>query len=101
MAKKSMVEKQLRREKIVSRCWEKRQALKAKISNPKTDEEDRLEAINKLNKMPRDASRVRLRNRCKLTGRPRGYLRKFKLSRICFREMANNGLIPGVVKASW
>jgi small subunit ribosomal protein S14 len=101
MAKKSSVEKQLKREKMVSRAWEKRQVLKAKISSPKTDEQDRLEAINKLNKMPRDTSKIRLRNRCQLTGRSRGYLRKFKLSRICFREMANNGLIPGVFKASW
>ncbi len=51
--------------------------------------------------MPKDTSYVRLRNRCQLTGRPRGYLRKFKISRICFREMANTGFIPGVVKASW
>lgn len=101
MAKKSMVQKQLRREKMVARCWEKRQALKAKISHPETDEEERQEAIDKLNKMSKNSSKIRLRNRCKLTGRPRGYLRKFNLSRICFREMANNGLIPGVVKASW
>lgn len=101
MAKKSMVQKQLQREKMVARCWEKRQALKAKISHPNTDEEERLEAIDKLNKMPKNSSKIRLRNRCKLTGRPRGYLRKFNLSRICFREMANTGLIPGVVKSSW
>ncbi|TXI40274.1 MAG: 30S ribosomal protein S14, partial [Nitrosomonas sp.] len=54
-----------------------------------------------LNKMPRDSAPVRLRNRCQLTGRPRGNYRKFKISRLCFREMANNGLIPGVTKSSW
>ncbi len=96
-----MVQKQLKRAKMVSKYWERRQKLKAIISNVETNEEDRLEAINALNKLPRDSSRVRSRNRCQLTGRPRGYLRKFKLSRICFREMANTGLVPGVVKASW
>ncbi len=101
MAKKSMVVKQIRREGIVKRNWEKRQALKKIISNQDTDHDSRLEAIATLNKMPKDSSPIRLRNRCQLTGRPRGYLRKFKLSRICFREMANTGLIPGVVKASW
>ena len=96
-----MVQKQLKREKMVSRYWERRHKLKEIISSIETNEEERLEAINKLNKMPRDSSKIRRRNRCQLTGRPRGYLRKFKLSRICFREMANTGLIPGVVKASW
>lgn len=66
----------------------------------KSDEE-RLAAKITLNKMPRNSSPVRLRNRCQFTGRARGYLRRFKMSRLCFREMANLGLIPGVVKASW
>lgn len=101
MAKKSSVEKQLVREKTVSKYWDRRQALKAIISNQQTGEDERLEAINKLNKLPKDSSKTRLKNRCQLTGRARGYLRKFKLSRICFREMANMGLVPGVVKASW
>ncbi|MCH9634170.1 MAG: 30S ribosomal protein S14 [Chlamydiae bacterium] len=101
MAKKSMVQKQIKREAIVKKFWERRQTLKKTISDPNTDHDTRLEAIDKLNKMPKDSSCIRLRNRCQLTGRPRGYLRKFKLSRICFREMANTGLIPGVVKASW
>jgi len=96
-----MVVKQIRREGIVKKHWAKRQELKKLISSLDTDHDSRLEAIATLNKMPRDSSPVRLRNRCQLTGRPRGYLRKFKLSRICFREMANTGLIPGVVKASW
>ena len=101
MAKKSSIEKQLRREKIVKRNWEKRHALKKIIIDPNVSEEERLNAVNRLNGMPRDSSAVRLRNRCQLTGRCRGYLRKFKLSRLCFREMASSGLIPGVVKASW
>lgn len=101
MAKKAMVEKQNRRAKMVDRSWKKRADLKRKISDPNTDHEERLVAIDKLNKMSKNTSYIRLRNRCQLTGRPRGYLRKFKISRICFREMANTGLIPGVVKASW
>lgn len=101
MAKKSMVEKQKKRALMVQKNWEKRQVLKKKISDPNTDHEEKLLAIDALNKMPRDSSYIRLRNRCQLSGRPRGYLRKFKLSRICFREMANTGFIPGVVKSSW
>lgn len=64
-------------------------------------EEERQDAKIALNKMPRNSSPVRLRNRCQLTGRARGFLRKFKLSRLCFREMASNGMIPGVTKSSW
>lgn len=64
-------------------------------------EEERQDAKIALNKMPRNSSPVRLRNRCQLTGRARGFLRKFKLSRLCFREMASNGMIPGITKASW
>lgn len=101
MAKTSMIVKQKKREQLVSKYWDRREKLKKIISALDTSEDDRLAAIDKLNKMPRDSSKVRQRNRCQLTGRPRGYLRKFKLSRICFREMANMGLIPGVVKASW
>jgi small subunit ribosomal protein S14 len=101
MAKKSSVEKQKRREAMVKRGWEKRQGLKKKILNMNLSEEEREEARIALNKMPRDTSPIRLRNRCQLTGRPRGYLRKFKLSRLTFREMASIGLIPGVTKSSW
>jgi small subunit ribosomal protein S14 len=101
MAKKSSIEKQKQRERLVKLKWEKRVALKNMIKDPSLSEEAKLEAIDKLNKMPRDSSYVRLRNRCQLTGRARGYLRKFKLSRLCFREMANSGLIPGVTKSSW
>ncbi len=101
MAKKSSVEKQKRREKLVNLKWNKRQELKKKILNPFISEEEREEAKIALNKLPKNSSPIRLRNRCKLTGRCRGYLRKFKVSRITFREMASNGLIPGVTKSSW
>ena len=101
MAKKSSVEKQKRRERTVKRCWDKRQELKKKALNQNLSEEEREQARIALNKMPRDSSPIRLRNRCQLTGRARGYLRKFKLSSLTFREMASIGLIPGVTKASW
>ncbi|HEV8052234.1 MAG TPA: 30S ribosomal protein S14 [Parachlamydiaceae bacterium] len=101
MAKKSSVEKQKRREAMVKRHWDKRQGLKKTILNMNLSDEEREEARTALNKMPRDSSPIRLRNRCQLTGRPRGYLRKFKLSRLTFREMASIGLIPGVTKSSW
>lgn len=101
MAKKSSIEKQLRREALVEKAREKRAALKEMIRSPKSTDEQRQNAIIALNKMKRDTSPSRLRNRCILTGRARGYLRRFKLSRLSFREMASNGMIPGVVKASW
>ena len=101
MATKSSVAKQKRREYMVGLKWDKSQALKKIISSPSTSFEDRLAAVDKLNKLPKNSSPVRLRSRCQLTGRARGVLKKFKLSRLCFREMANSGLIPGVFKASW
>lgn len=101
MAKKSSVEKQKRREETVKRNWDKRQGLKKKALDMNLSDQEREDARTALNKMPRDSSPIRLRNRCQLTGRPRGYLRKFKLSRLTFREMASIGLIPGVTKSSW
>jgi small subunit ribosomal protein S14 len=101
MAKTSSIARQKKREKMVALKWEKRQQLKKIISNPSTSEEERLGAVIALDKLPKNSSPTRLRNRCQITGRARGCLRKFKLSRLCFREMANMGLIPGVVKASW
>lgn len=101
MAKKSSVEKQKRRERIVKLKWAKRQELKKKSIDVNLTEEERQEARIALNKMPRDSSVIRLRNRCSLTGRARGFLRKFKLSRLTFRELALKGMIPGVTKASW
>ena len=101
MAKKSSVARQKKRERLVRLKWEKRQQLKSIVIDQNKSEEERLAAQLTLNKMPRNSCPTRLRNRCQLTGRSRGFLRKFKLSRLCFREMANSGLIPGVVKASW
>ncbi len=101
MAKKSSVEKQKRRERLVKLKWDRRQELKKKSYDMNLSEEERETARIALNKMPRDSSPIRLRNRCQLTGRPRGFLRKFKLSRLTFREMASMGLIPGVTKSSW
>jgi small subunit ribosomal protein S14 len=89
MAKESMKAREVKREKTLSKYAEKRKALK--------DAGD----FERLQKLPKNASPVRLHNRCKLTGRPRGYIRQFGISRVTFREMANNGLIPGVKKASW
>jgi small subunit ribosomal protein S14 len=101
MAKKSSIAKQKKRERLVKTKWDKRQALKSVILDMTKPIEERLVAVDKLNQMPKNSSPVRLRNRCQFTGRCRGFLRKFKLSRLCFREMANQGLIPGIFKASW
>ena len=80
---------------------EKRQELKTKILDMNLSPAERQDAVVALNKMPRNSSVTRLRNRCQFTGRVRGFLRKFKMSRLAFREMASNGMIPGVTKASW
>ena len=101
MAKKSMIAKNLNRRRIVARYAEKRKELKAIIKNPKSSLDEKKLALMALEKMPRDANPIRIRNRCNLTGRPRGYYRKFGLSRISLREMANNGKMPGITKASW
>ncbi|MEN8965444.1 MAG: 30S ribosomal protein S14 [Polaribacter sp.] len=89
MAKESMKARERKRERIVAKYADKRKALK---------EAGDYDALQKL---PRNASPIRLHNRCKLTGRPKGYMRQFGISRVTFREMANQGLIPGVKKASW
>ena len=86
---------------MVKNKWEKRKALKEVILDMGRTIDERLAAVDALNKMPKNSSPIRLRNRCQFTGRSRGFLRKFKLSRLCFREMANQGLIPGIFKASW
>ncbi len=101
MAKKSQVARQKKRERMVKNNWEKRKSLKGTILDMNKNIEERLAAVDALNKMPKNSSPTRLRNRCQFTGRSRGFLRKFKLSRLCFREMASQGLIPGIVKASW
>ena len=101
MAKKSAVEKDLRRRELVRRFAAKRQALKAQVMDRSREPEERFEAMLKLAALPRNGAKVRLRNRCTLTGRPRGYYRKFGLSRIALRDLASAGQVPGVVKASW
>ncbi|ABC32849.1 30S ribosomal protein S14 [Hahella sp. KA22] len=101
MAKVGMRERELKREKTVAKYAEKRAALKAIIANPNVSDEERWEAQMKLQKLPRDASPSRLRNRCQVTGRPHAVLRKFRLSRIKLREAAMRGDVPGLKKASW
>ncbi len=101
MAKKSSIAKQKRRQRLVQTKKDKRQQLKKVILDMSRSDEERMAAVDTLNKMPKNSSRVRLRNRCQFTGRARGNLRLFNLSRLCFREMALQGLIPGVFKASW
>lgn len=95
-----MKAREVKRAKMVAKYAEKRAKLK-KIINTTDDPTEAYEAARQLQAIPHNASPVRLHNRCKITGRPKGYLRMFGLSRIQFREMASNGLIPGVKKASW
>ena len=101
MAKKSKIAKNEQRKEIVARYAERRAELKAIIKSPNTSDEHRAEAQFELNRQPRDASPVRVRNRDAADGRPRGYLRKFGLSRVRVREMAHRGELPGVRKSSW
>lgn len=101
MAKMSMINRELKREKMVAKYAEKRAALKAIINDSKATDEERLDAMLALQALPRNSSPVRLRNRCGLTGRPHGYFRKFGLSRNKLRERVMQGDVPGVRKASW
>lgn len=101
MAKKSMINRQRKREKLVRKYAAKRAALKAQAKDMNLSAEERQEAREKLADLPRNSSPVRLRNRCMVTGRPRGVYREFMLSRIAFREMALRGELPGIHKASW
>ena len=101
MARLSLIQRNLKRERLVRKYSKKRLSLKKIIKNKKTTPEERIDAINKLSKLPKNSSPCRLRNRCIVTGRPRGNYRKFKLSRIAFRELANNGKLPGITKSSW
>jgi len=101
MAKKSSIVKNIRRQKIVDKFFVKRMELKKIIKDPKTSLEEKKFALMQIEKLPRDSNPIRVRNRCNLTGRPRGYYRKFGLSRIALREMAHKGIIPGITKASW
>ena len=101
MSKLSLINRQEKREKLVAKYTRKREALQAIIDNRKVSDEDRYAARLKLQELPRNANPTRLRNRCALTGRPRGYFRKFGRGRNKLREYAMRGEIPGVVKASW
>ena len=101
MAKLALINRQVKREKLVAKYAKKREALIAIIENSRTSDDDRFAARLKLQQLPRNANPTRLRNRCALTGRPRGVFRKFGLGRNKLREYAMRGEIPGIVKASW
>jgi small subunit ribosomal protein S14 len=101
MAKKSMIERERRRAKLVAKYAVRRERLKAVIASEQSSDEERLEAVARLAALPRDTSPTRLRNRCAVTGRPRGYYRKFGLGRNKLRESTMSGEIPGLRKASW
>ena len=101
MAKESMKAREAKRAKLVAKYAEKRAALKAIINDLNSSDEDRWNAQIDLQKLPRDSSKSRLRNRCQMTGRPHGVYRKFKLSRIKLREEGMKGNVPGLKKASW
>lgn len=101
MAKQSMIQREIKRTKTVKKYAAKRAALKAIIADMSKSDEERFDAQLKLQAQPRDASSSRQRNRCRLTGRPHGYYRKFGLARNKLREHAMNGDVPGLVKASW
>ena len=101
MAKKSKVVKNLQRQRLVEKYSKKRSELLSIIKDPKTSIDDKRLAYMKIEKLPRDANPIRVRNRCNLTGRPRGFYRRFGLSRIALRELVLKGRVPGVKKASW
>src|SRR4051812_27365030 len=101
MAKTSTVERNKKRRRMVKSAATKRAKLKAIITDKKTNDEDRFDAVVKLAQIPRNSSKVRIRNRCELTGRPRATYRKFKMARNKLREFASKGMIPGMVKSSW
>ena len=101
MAKLSSVNKNERRKKLVAKTAAKRAKLKAIANDQSVDETERLIARLKMAELPRNGNPTRIRNRCELTGRSRGFYRKFRLSRIMLRELGNKGLIPGVTKSSW
>ncbi|MYE00571.1 MAG: 30S ribosomal protein S14 [Alphaproteobacteria bacterium] len=101
MAKVSMVERDKKRRRLVAQYSNRRAALRAAVRDASLAPDERFAASLKLAAMPRNGAKVRLRNRCEVSGRPRGYYRKFRLSRIALRELASRGQVPGVVKASW
>ncbi len=101
MAKKSSVEKNNRRRRLAKKYSGRRARLKAIVKNHSLTMEERFAAQLKLSLLPRNSAPARIRNRCELTGRPRGFYRKIRMSRMALRELANKGLIPGMVKSSW
>lgn len=101
MAKKSAIARNKKRIRLVEKYSAKRTELKAILANPETSDEDFYIAQRKLCKLPRNSSPIRVRNRCNITGRPRAYNRRYGVSRLTFRELALNGMIPGVTKSSW
>ena len=101
MAKKSMIEREKKRQRLVEQYAAKRAELKAIVSDESKPMEERFRASLKLAKLPRNSSPTRLHNRCQLTGRPHAYYRKLKISRIALRELGSAGQIPGMVKSSW
>ena len=101
MAKLSAVNKNNRRIKLSDKFYKKRQNLKKIIMNKKLPLEERFKAQQKLSKLPRNSAKIRVMNRCKITGRPHGVYRKLRISRIALREMASSGKIPGMTKSSW
>jgi small subunit ribosomal protein S14 len=101
MARKALIEREKRRKKLSEQRYAQRQELKKIVRSFTATDEEKEAAIKKISKLHKDSSPIRGRNRCLLTGRPRAYYRKFKISRLCFRELALSGLIPGIVKASW
>jgi len=101
MAKTSSIEKNKRRAQMSARFAAKRSALKAMVKDQSLPLEERFKASIKLAELPRNASKTRVRNRCEVSGRPRGYYRKLKLSRIALRDLGSAGQIPGLVKSSW
>ena len=101
MAKKSSIQKNLKRIKLSKKFSKKRENLKKIIKNRKLPLKERFEAQLKLAKIPRNSAKIRIRNRCEITGRPHGYYRKLRISRIALRELAGSGKIPGMTKSSW
>jgi small subunit ribosomal protein S14 len=101
MAKKSATEKNARRQRLAKKFANKRAELKAIVMDRSLEPEERFAAQLKLNELPRNGAAVRVRNRCEVSGRPRGYYRKFKMSRIALRELGSLGRVPGLVKSSW
>ena len=101
MAKKSSIEKNRKRQKLAKQFAGKRSALKALVMNQEAPIEERFAATLKLAQLPRNGAAIRVRNRCEVTGRPRAFYRKLKVSRIALRELGNKGLIPGLLKSSW